>query len=496
MRELASENEAEPPVSAPGLVYVVDDEPSICWAFERLLRDEGHEVQSCASVEKGLELVEQREPDLLLLDIRLPKQDGLSALPEFRRRAPSLPIIIMTAFGDLETAVTAVRNGATDYITKPFDLEEVRTICIASLGGQKSQATCSENDTHVSANDRHRRNGCPQIVGKSPAMQQVFKQIALVADSELAVLITGETGTGKELVAEAIHWHSSRQSAPYLPVAPAAYQQEVIESELFGHVKGAFTGADSDRAGVFEHAEGGTVLLDEIGDLPLAAQVKLLRVLDQKEYSRVGDVRPRPCNVRILAATNHDLAQAVQAGSFREDLYYRLHGLHMHLPPLRERRGDIRLLSDHFLRQFGRDPGMIRDSTFEELEQRAWNGNVRELRNALHHGSVLAGARDITIRDFPPPQPGSRAMDKGGASSSLGTAVAQWFESRMVARADGIQTEEDTGLHAAFLAEVEPLLIQLALDRMGDNRSRAAQLLGLHRSTLREKLKSREPGSE
>ncbi|MEM7559283.1 MAG: sigma-54 dependent transcriptional regulator [Planctomycetota bacterium] len=350
-----SHTETEPDTEAipRSLILVVDDEPTICWAFERMFVSEGHEVVTCSSAEDGLAVLAERRPDLILLDVRLPKQDGLSALPTFREKSAEAPVIILTAFGDLETAVRAVQQGATDYVTKPFDLEEVKKSCRTALANHFCKANHAPEDTPAEsapAEDSSRHQA--QLVGSSAPMQQVFRQIALVADSDLSVLITGETGTGKELVAAAIHRHSPRNAAPYLPIALVALNDDLIESELFGHVQGAFTGATRDRAGVFEQAEGGTVLLDEIGDLPLATQVKLLRVLDQREYFRVGDVRPRPCNVRILAATNCDLQQAVASGTFREDLFYRLNGLQMHLPPLRERKEDIAALCLHFLSKF------------------------------------------------------------------------------------------------------------------------------------------------
>lgn len=294
-------------------ILVVDDEPSICWALEKMLTSEGHEVITGSSAEEGLRLAAQNDVSMVILDVRLPKEDGISALPKFLEATDNAPIIIITAFGDLETAVAAVKNGATDYLTKPFKLEDALRTCRTAL--QKSAHRTAPAATQPMDID-------PSVlVGTSPAMQQVFRQIALVADSDLSVLITGETGTGKELVAAAIHRHSRRADGPYIPIAPVALNPDLIESELFGHVKGAFTGASDDRAGLFERAEGGTVLLDEIGDLPLGTQVKLLRVLEQGQYCRVGDVKPRTANVRILAATNSDLHEDVATNAFRETCF-------------------------------------------------------------------------------------------------------------------------------------------------------------------------------
>ena len=314
------------PKMNPQTVLVVDDEPSICWAFEKMLTQEGHVVLTASSAEEGLRLAAENALALIVLDVRLPKQDGITALPKFLAATDNAAVIVITAFGDLETAVAAVKNGATDYLTKPIKLDSALRACRAAIRESVSRSVPS---------------GAPPIiidhsvlVGVSAAMQQVFRQIALVAESDLSVLVTGETGTGKELVAAAIHRHSQRASQPYIAVAPVALNPELVESELFGHVKGAFTGAVDDRVGLFERAENGTVLLDEIGDLPLGTQVKLLRVLEQGQFSRVGEVRPRTANVRILAATNCDLHKAVTSGSFREDLYHRLTGMQLPVSPV------------------------------------------------------------------------------------------------------------------------------------------------------------------
>ena len=298
-------------------VLVVDDEPSICWSFQRLLGDEGHGVLVASSVEAGLQLARENEISLVLLDVRLPGEDGLTALPKFLEATKHVPIVVMTAFGDLETAVRAIQQGACDYLVKPFSLALATKTC--------RQAIRVLNDSHPTATaNQVAASTSPLIIGNSAPMQQLFRHIAMVADSPLSVLITGETGTGKELVAAAIQRHSGRATKPYLAVAPVALSESLFESELFGHVRGAFTGATEDRKGLFELADGGTILLDEIGDLPISAQVKLLRVIEQQQFTRVGDVRPRDCNVRILAATHRDLDAAVQAGRFREDLLYRL----------------------------------------------------------------------------------------------------------------------------------------------------------------------------
>ena len=354
----------------PALVLIVDDEASICWGFERMLSGDGHEVVTVSSAEEGLAVARQRKPALVLLDVRLPNEDGITALPKFIEATDGSPVIVMTAFGDLETAVAAVQNGASEYLTKPFRLEDAQRVCRVALQSVRSRIA-PKTPTQVDGWDTER------IVGRSTAIQHAFRQIALVAASDLSVLITGETGTGKELVAAAIHRHSRRAELPYLPIAPVALNRDLIESELFGHVKEAFTGGTSDRAGLFERAEGGTVLLDEIGDLPLGVQVKLLRVLEQGEYCRVGEVEARKCNVRILAATNAELHDAVRDGRFREDLFFRLNGLHIHLPPLRQRPEDIRPLCDHFLSplDYRNAESAIDDPLLDLLMASKWNGN-------------------------------------------------------------------------------------------------------------------------
>ncbi len=330
----------------------------------------------------------------------------------------------MTAFGDLETAVAAIRGGALDYLTKPFRIEDAARTC-----RQAMRPKPGDPDTTDDAGDdlTAHPSDASVLVGQSPVMQQVFRKIALIADSDLSVLITGETGTGKELVAAAIHRHSSRCEKAYIPVAPVTFNAAVIESELFGHVKGAFTGASEQRKGLFELADGGTVLLDEIGDLPMSAQVKLLRVIEQGEFTAVGDVRPRKSDVRIIAATNRDLQTAVTEGTFREDLLYRLTAVSLELPPLRQRPEDIPLLCEYFLRRIGyaAPKQAIGSELAEELQQRQWLGNVRELRNAIEHASVIARGRPLEFTDFPPPQ-SSTVVTADAEAVSLDAIVESW----------------------------------------------------------------------
>lgn len=459
-------------------VLVVDDEPSICWAFEKMLVADGHHVVTASSAEEGMRLAAKHAPALIILDVRLPNEDGITALPRFLKVSDNAPVIMITAFGDLETAVAAVKRGASDYLTKPFKLEDAARACRVAL--QKSAGRSVPQSAQPMGLDNS------VLVGQSPAMQQVFRQIALVAESDLSVLITGETGTGKELVAAAIHRHSRRAAATYIPIAPVALNPDLIESELFGHVKGAFTGAGDDRAGLFERAGGGTVLLDEIGDLPLSVQVKLLRVLEQGQFTRVGDVTPRDTDVRLLAATNCDLHQAVSAGKFREDLFHRLTGMQIHLPPLRERREDIPALCSYFLSamNYERAETAVDAKLVDELKQRPWHGNIRELRNAIEHAAVIARGRPLAIEDFPPAKP-RREGSAATAPANLQASVQAWAAEAIADAGDDLSS-----LHGEFLAAAEPTLFRMVLQHTGGNRAKAAQLLGIHRGTLRERLRS------
>ncbi|MDE0864585.1 MAG: sigma-54 dependent transcriptional regulator [Rubripirellula sp.] len=462
------------------IVLVVDDEPSICWGFERLLSEQGHVVLTASSAEEGLEKAAANQIDLLLLDVRLPGEDGISALPRFRGILGDAPVVVMTAFGDLETAVAAIHGGASDYLTKPFKLENALKLCQNMLAQVPLSAEQGREVSDVSLSDP------AVLVGRSPAMQHVFRHIALVADSELSVLVTGETGTGKELVAAAIHRHSRRHDSPYVALAPVSLSESVIESELFGHVKGAFTGATEDRKGLFELADGGTVMLDEIGDLPLSAQVKLLRVIEQGEYTAVGDLRSRHCNVRVIAATNRDLKAGVVDGTFREDLLYRLSAVAIELPPLRDRKDDVPLLCEYFLRRLGYPnvANAISVALMDDLQGRNWSGNVRELRNAVEHASVLARGRTFELSDFPIAQQRSGTKSEDVASS-LDTLVESWTRRQLSAVTDGSITD----LHDRLISATEPALLRVALEFTDGNRAAAAQLLGMHRGTLRDRLK-------
>ncbi len=463
-------------------VLIVDDEPSICWGFRELLADEGYDVSVASSAEEALELADRTIPDAVVLDVRLPGRDGLSTIQDLRRRIGPAPIIVITAFGNLDTAVRALEEGAYDYLTKPFDLDQISEVLRRALRRSSAAATASVSDD--------RPVDAETFIGTSPAMQAVFKQIALVAPSDVPVLITGESGTGKELVAQAIHRHSRRKDNPFLPTCLAALSPGLIESELFGHVRGAFTGAEQARQGLLELADRGTVFLDEIGDVPPPVQVKLLRAIEQHEVTPVGDSRARRTDFRVLAATNRPLDELVARGEFREDLFYRLGVFHIHVPPLRERVEDIPLLARAFLRAAtaeGRAPALSEDA-LRELSSRRWPGNVRELRNAVERAAVVARGAEIEAGHFPAPSPISAKANRSSAEE-LQLATASWATQQIAEEPQRDATDPQSGdLLERFLRVVEPPLLKAALLHCGGNRAAAAKLLGIHRATLRQKL--------
>lgn len=466
-------------------VLVVDDEPAICWGFRELLRGEGHEVTIASSAEEALQVAPTCQPDAIILDVRLPGMDGLTALKKLKAKSDDAPVVVMTAFGNLETAVRAVEEGAFDYLTKPFELTDASDVVRRAL--EQRQANHSKEAT-ASAHDEAETGPLTEtIVGSSPAMQAIFRQIALVAQSDAPVLILGESGTGKELVARAIHRHSSRGSEPFMPVSLAAMNASSVESELFGHVKGAFPGATANRQGILEVAGAGTILLDEIGDVPVSLQLKLLRTIEHQEIIPVGASKPLTCRFRVLAATNRDLGASIEAGTFREDLYFRLSVVKIELPPLRERAEDIPDLARHFLSQMSGDSagGTLSSSALLELSGRAWPGNVRELRNAVEHAAIMARGGTIEVTHLPP-------ADATTSRSALSSDVLQREISRWAT--EQLQpldsTDSEAALYEDVLQLVEPPLLNAVLAHCRNNRAAAARLLGLHRATLRQKLKN------
>lgn len=464
-------------------VLIVDDEQSICWGLSQLVREMGHEAQTAASAEEGLAIARQAPPDAVVLDVRLPGMDGLEAMGRFCEILGAVPIIVVTAYGGLSTAVTAVRNGAFDYLTKPFDLRTAEHTIGRALASTRIAA---ERPATAEAIEHG------QIVGASAAMQEVFKRIALVAASETCVHVRGESGTGKELAARAIHRHSRRADGPFVAVNLAAISPALAESELFGHVRGAFTGAEETRRGLLAQADRGVIFLDEVADIPMELQVKLLRALEQGEVLPVGSNQPVRSDFRVISATHQNLPALVAKGCFRHDLYFRLVAFEIEMPPLRNRRGDIRLLAEHFLgllaAKSGQAPPCLSQEAIAELERLPWYGNVRELRNAIEHAVVLARGGVITAEHLPPPATASMtaAAVHGEALPAL---IRQWTESQLDA-----QNVDD--LYERLLRMVEPPMLKAAMAHFHGQCATAARHLGLHRTTLRKKLEQYGIGDE
>jgi two-component system nitrogen regulation response regulator GlnG len=461
----------------PATILIVDDEEAITWSLRKAFERLGHKVGVAASAEAAFPQAEKLKPDVVVLDVRLPGMDGLEALGHLREITDNAPVIVVTAHGNLTTAVRAVEGGAFDYLAKPFDLSQALDAVARALA---SRARPVEEPTPTLEPDPE------ELVGRSLAMQAVFKRIALVAPTDASVLITGESGTGKELVARALHRHSLRKDRPFLPVHVAALNPNLVESELFGHVKGAFTGAGQLKVGLLALADGGTVFMDELGDVPLPVQAKLLRVLEHQEVLPVGGSVPTRINVRVLAATHSDLLKQVNAGQFRHDLYFRLNVFEIHLPTLRDRPEDIPLLCDHFLRRFGASAALP-EETAAYLRSRTWPGNVRELRNALEHAAIVARSGPLRPDQFPPP------VTVGGAETvaqRIGSLVRDWVRERSQGE------KEPTELYDDMLKCVEPALLDEVLRQTSNNRVAAARRLGLARATLRKLIAKYRPPEE
>lgn len=468
-----------------GRLLIVDDEPAICWGIREFLLDEGHEVRIASSAEEGLKYASAEKFDAVILDIRLPGMDGLSALGELRRRTRNAPIIVITAFGDLETAVRAISEGAFDYLPKPFDLEEAASIIRRALVSRSRQDEGAGSPTSQSVAEE-------TLLGSSPAMQVVFKQIALVSQSEVPVLITGEGGTGKELVARAIHSHSSRRDCPFLPISIGALNPQTVEAELFGYCKGAFPGASTARQGLLEQARGGTLLLDEISEASPAIQIKMLRAIESREILPLGEVRPRPIDVRILASTRKPLVELLTAQNFREDLYFRLSGFHIHLPPLRERPEDIDLLTGRILdSRSSRDPALkLSREARQALHRRRWSGNVRELRHVLEHAILVGRQGELQPAHFPDEIRFEADETENREGEPIEQKILEWIERKLELHF----REPSEELYERFLSIVEPPFLRSILENCDGNRALAAQRLGIHRATLRQKLRKYELG--
>ena len=453
-------------------VWLVDDDASIRWVLERALRQAGMHTTSFEEAESALAALGRAEPDVLVTDIRMPGRSGLDLLEEIRASRPKLPVIVMTAHSDLESAVAAYQGGAFEYLPKPFDIDQaVELVRRAATQSQRSAA---------SAVDSRR---IPEMLGHAAAMQEVFRAIGRLSRSSMTVLITGESGTGKELVARALHRHSPRAAKPFIALNTSAFTADLLESELFGHEKGAFTGATELRRGRFEQADGGTLFLDEIGDMSPQLQTRLLRVLAEGEFYRVGGQLPVRVDVRVIAATHQDLEGRVREGLFREDLLHRLNVIRIEVPPLRQRREDIPELLQHYLdvaaMELGVAPKTLTEEARASLATFDWPGNVRQLVNACRRLTVLAAGREIALADIPEDLGGGRAAH--ASSNDWAQSLASWAQARLAA--GGPPLLEDA------VPELERTLIREALKAAQGGRQDAAKLLGWGRNTLTRKLK-------
>ncbi|MBO2643207.1 nitrogen regulation protein NR(I) [Shewanella algae] len=458
-------------------VWILDDDSSIRWVLERALQGAKLSCASFAAAESLWQALEISQPRVIVSDIRMPGTDGLTLLERIGLHYPHIPVIIMTAHSDLDSAVSAYQAGAFEYLPKPFDIDEAIALVERALNHATEQAPVAA-EPQVKA---------PEIIGEAPAMQEVFRAIGRLSRSSISVLINGQSGTGKELVAGALHKHSPRKDKPFIALNMAAIPKELIESELFGHEKGAFTGAANVRQGRFEQANGGTLFLDEIGDMPLDVQTRLLRVLADGQFYRVGGHSPVQVDVRIIAATHQDLEQLVLKGGFREDLFHRLNVIRIHLPPLSQRREDIPQLARHFLasaaKEIGVEAKILTPETAAKLQQLPWPGNVRQLENTCRWLTVMASGQEIIPQDLPPELFKEPKAPQGGAGPSQDwqNALKLWLDMRLSQGESDLLTE----IQPAF----ERILLETALEHTQGHKQEAAKRLGWGRNTLTRKLK-------
>jgi DNA-binding NtrC family response regulator len=461
----------------------VDDDPQLRQSFQRLLSGEGHVLKTAASGEAGLDMVREQVPDLAILDVRLPGMDGLETFRRMREIAPKLTAIVMTAYGTTETAIQATKLGAYDYVLKPFDVPDVLELIAKALEAGRLSGQAVDLDAGGRAGRSPDRQA---LVGRSQPMQELFKAIGRAAPTDATVLIRGESGTGKELVARAVYQHSLRAAGPFLVINCVAIPETLLESELFGYEKGAFTGAVARRVGKIEQAHQGTVLLDEIGDMPMSIQAKILRLLEERQIERLGGRSPVPVDVRILAATNRDLEQAVAQGAFREDLYYRLNVVTLHAPPLREREGDVPLLAEYFLERYSAELGVenpgLEPEAARVLAAHSWPGNVRELANVVHKALIFNRGGPLAAGDvLRAVEGGERCRaDARDAEAEAEQAMLRWVHQAL----EGGGADLFDTLSDHFCA----LVVREALELTGGNRTKAAKLLGLSRPTLQARI--------
>lgn len=452
-------------------IWILDDDKSIRWVFEKALARTDLEFKTFSSTAEALNALHREQPQVVVSDIRMPNGSGLDFLSEIKQKYPDIPVIIMTAYSDLESAVAAFQGGAFEYLAKPFDVDQAIEIIKRAVDESMRQAV-----------DNIVIEETPEIIGQAPAMQEVFRAIGRLSRSHSTVLINGESGSGKELVASALHKHSPRADKPFIAINTAAIPKDLLESELFGHERGAFTGAAAARRGRFEQADNGTLFLDEIGDMPADLQTRLLRVLSDGQFYRVGGHQPLKVNVRVIAATHQDLEERVKLGLFREDLFHRLNVIRLRLPPLRERREDIPLLTKHFLAhsaiQLGVEPKQLSQAALRYLTSVNWSGNVRQLENVCHWLTVMAPGQNVDVADLPP-----ELKEESAKPSSSGS----WQESLAKEVMDALNRGE-TNILDTKTKEFERTMITKALQHTDGRRIEAANQLGMGRNTLTRKI--------
>ncbi len=455
-------------------VWIVDDDKSIRWVLEKALQKTDVDIQSFSSPDEVLKKIINEEPDVIISDIRMPGMDGISLLDQIKQQSPEIPVIIMTAYSDLDRAVSAFQGGAFEYLSKPFDVDEVVSLVKRAITHKQSNSTTPDTEF---------KEESTSIIGSAPAMQEVFKAIGRLSSSNFTVLITGESGTGKELVASALHSHSPRSNHPFIAINTAAIPKDLLESELFGHEKGAFTGATGQRLGRFEQANGGTLFLDEIGDMPADLQTRLLRILSQGEFYRVGGTLPIKVDVRVIAATHQHLEQLVKEGKFREDLLHRLNVIRVHVPSLRERKTDIVELTKHFLKsaanELNEETKQLLPETENYLAKLSWPGNVRQLENFCRWITVMASGSEIHIDDLPPELKQENVVTE--VSDEWESIFRKWVEASL--------SKGNMELLSNAVPRFETILIEEALKKSGGHRQDAAKLLGWGRNTLTRKIK-------
>jgi len=464
--------------ASKAIAWIVDDDRSIRWVLQKALEAVDITVRAFETADMVLhELKQGREdaPDMLVSDIRMPGIDGLQLLSEIKERYPALPVIIMTAYSDLDSAVSVYEGGAFEYLPKPFDVDEAVELVQRAIIHSREQEKSPVEDINLGT----------EIIGEAPAMQEVFRAIGRLARSNITVLINGESGTGKELVAHALHRHSPRRQAPFIALNMAAIPKELLESELFGHEKGAFTGAHVQRKGRFEQANNGTLFLDEIGDMPIELQTRLLRVLSDGEFFRVGGHSGVKADVRIIAATHQNLEKLVERGDFREDLFHRLNVIRIHIPSLRERREDIPVLVGYFLNKAAKELNMSTKAVSPDVEmylsQMPWPGNVRQLENTCRWLTVMSPGQIVQMDDLPVELSADHAEGNGLQGSDWQQLFRQWAASKALSGQEGVLAD--------VVPLIEQLLMEVALEKTAGKRQEAAKLLGWGRNTLTRKLK-------